>query len=275
MTKTYAFVNQKGGVGKTTTTISLAACFASLGQRVLMVDLDPQANATSCLGVDKRTVRNGTYELLIGSCTPVAAILRNEQLGLSLIPSTPDLTGAEVELIGEDGREHRLRNALHEILSSYDYILIDSPPSLGILTLNALVAAESGAVIPVQCEYLALEGLTQLMTTIQLVRRSLNPTLQVRGLLMTMFDGRANLARQVRDEVQKHFAGQVFAVIVPRNVRLSEAPSYGLPILAYAPQSPGAQAYQAFAQELLSGDSQISNPQSPLSSQGAEPQAAL
>ena len=254
MTKVYAFVNQKGGVGKTTTTISLAACFADMGQRVLMVDLDPQANATSCLGVDKRGVRNGTYELLIGSCTPVAAILQNEQLGLSLIPSTQNLTGAEVELIEEDGREFKLRNALREILPSYDYILVDSPPSLGILTLNALVAADGGAIIPVQCEYLALEGLSQLIQTIGRVRASFHPQLEIRGVVMTMFDGRTNLGNQVIDEVRRHFPGKVFTSVIPRSIRLAEAPSHGIPISIYAPASIGAIAYQELAEEILKSD---------------------
>jgi chromosome partitioning protein len=254
VTKVYAFVNQKGGVGKTTTTISLAACFARLGQRVLMVDLDPQANATSCLGVDKRHVQRGAYEVLIGSCTPVAAILKNEQLDLSLLPSTPNLTGAEVELIGEDGREFKLRNALQDVLSSYDYILVDSPPSLGILTLNALVAANSGAIIPVQCEYLALEGLSQLTQTIHRVRASFNPRLEIRGVVMTMFDGRTNLGNQVIEEVRSHFPGKVLSSVIPRSIRLAEAPSHGIPISVYAPSSIGAIAYQELAQEILRSD---------------------
>jgi len=254
VTRVYAFVNQKGGVGKTTTTISLAACFADMGQRVLMVDLDPQANATSCLGVDKREVHRGTYEVLIGSCTPVAAILRNEQLGLSLLPSSPNLTGAEVELIDEDGREFRLRNALQEILPAYDYILVDSPPSLGILTLNALVAAESGAIIPVQCEYLALEGLSQLTQTVGRVHASFNPKLEIRGVVMTMFDGRANLSSQVIEEVRRHFPGKMFSSVIPRSIRLAEAPSHGIPISTYAPSSMGAIAYRELAEEILRSD---------------------
>jgi chromosome partitioning protein len=254
VTKVYAFVNQKGGVGKTTTTISLAYCFAKGGKRVLMIDLDPQANATSCLGVDKRTVRNGTYEVLIGSCPPAAAILKNEQLGLTLIPSSPNLTGAEVELISEERREVRLRDALGEILPAYDYILIDSPPSLGILTLNALVAAADGAVIPVQCEYLALEGLSQLMQTISRVRSSFHPRLEIRGVVMTMFDGRTNLGNQVIEEVRSHFPGKVFATVIPRSIRLAEAPSYGIPISVYAPSSVGALAYQELADEILKAD---------------------
>ncbi|MBN2084195.1 MAG: ParA family protein [Anaerolineales bacterium] len=254
MTKIYAFVNQKGGVGKTTTTISLASCFARMGQRVLMVDLDPQANATSCLGVDKRRVQSGTYEVLIGSCPPLASILKNEQLGLSLIPSTQDLTGAEVELISEERREVRLRDALREIHAEYDYILIDSPPSLGILTLNALVAAADGAVIPVQCEYLALEGLSQLTQTIGRVRASFHPRLEIRGVVMTMFDGRTNLGNQVIDEVRRHFPGKVFASVIPRSIRLAEAPSHGIPISIYAPSSIGALAYQELAEEILKSD---------------------
>jgi len=275
MSRIYALANQKGGVGKTTTTVNLAAYLAKLGQRVLVVDVDPQANATASLGVDKNRQQDGSvYDAFVGDVPLQEMIQPTQQANLELAASSPQLAGAEIELVAMRGRETKLRAALRPVRDRYDYIFVDCPPSLGLLTVNALAAAH-GVIIPVQCEYLALEGLTQLMTTIQLVRRSLNPTLQVRGLLMTMFDGRANLARQVRDEVQKHFSGQVFAVIVPRNVRLSEAPSYGLPILAYAPQSLGAQAYQAFAQELLSGDSLISNPQSPLSSQGAEPQAVL
>jgi chromosome partitioning protein len=254
MTRVYAFVNQKGGVGKTTTTISLAANFAQMGQRVLMVDLDPQANATSCLGIDKREVRRGAYEVLIGSSTPVAAILQNEQLGLSLLPSSPNLTGAEVELIGEEGREFKFRSALKEILPSFDYVLVDSPPSLGILTLNALVAADDGAIIPVQCEYLALEGLSQLTQTIGRVRSAFNPRLELRGVVMTMFDGRANLSGQVVEEVRSHFPGKVFASVIPRSIRLAEAPSHGIPISVYAPSSMGAIAYRELAEEILRSD---------------------
>ncbi|MBN1438881.1 MAG: ParA family protein [Anaerolineales bacterium] len=254
MSRVYAFVNQKGGVGKTTTTISLAHCFARMDQRVLMVDLDPQANATSCLGIDKRRIQRGTYEVLIGACPPAAAILRNEQLGLSLIPSSQNLTGAEVELIGEEGREFRLRNALQEILPDYDYLLVDSPPSLGILTLNALVAAEDGAVIPVQCEYLALEGLSQLTQTIGRIRASFQPRLEIRGVVMTMYDGRTNLGNQVIEEVRSHFPGKVFASVIPRSIRLAEAPSHGIPISVYAPSSIGALAYQELAEEILKSD---------------------
>jgi chromosome partitioning protein len=264
MSRIYALANQKGGVGKTTTAVNLAAYLAALSQRVLVVDVDPQANATASLGVDKNRLNGSTYDAFIGDVPMSELIQPTKQANLELAAASPQLAGAEIELVEMRGRETKLRAALRPIRDRYDYIFVDCPPSLGLLTVNALAAAH-GVIIPVQCEYLALEGLTQLMTTIQLVRRSLNPTLQVRGLLMTMFDGRANLARQVKEEVQKHFVGQVFAAIVPRNVRLSEAPSYGMPILAYAPGSPGGQAYQALAQELLSRDQQISNTKSQIS----------
>ena len=253
MSRIYALTNQKGGVGKTTTAVSLAACLAALGQHVLIVDVDPQANATSSLGVDKNHLTASVYDAFINDM-PLTDILQpTSQANLELAASSPQLAGAEIELVAMRGRETRLRAALRLVRDRYDYIIVDCPPSLGLLTVNGLAAAH-GVVIPVQCEYLALEGLTQLMTTIQLVRRSLNPTLQVRGLLLTMYDGRANLARQVREQVQQHFGNQVFGIVVPRNVRLSEAPSYGQPIIAYAPTSPGGLAYQALAQELLSGD---------------------
>ena len=256
MSRIYALANQKGGVGKTTTAVSLAAYLAAAGQRVLLVDVDPQANATASLGVDKNKLSGSIYDTLIDDVPMIEIVQSTTHANLELAASSPQLAGAEIELVEARGRETRLRAALRPLRDRYDYILIDCPPSLGLLTVNALAAAH-GVIVPVQCEYLALEGLTQLMTTIQLVRRSLNPTLQLRGLIMTMFDGRANLARQVKEEVEKHFAGQVFSVPVPRNVRLSEAPSYGKPILAYAPSSPGAAAYQALAKELLTGDSQI------------------
>jgi len=253
MSRIYALTNQKGGVGKTTTAVSLAACLAALGQHVLIVDVDPQANATASLGVDKNHLTTSVYDAFINDM-PLTDILQpTSQANLELAASSPQLAGAEIELVDMRGRETRLRAALRPVRDRYDYIIVDCPPSLGLLTVNGLAAAH-GVVIPVQCEYLALEGLTQLMTTIQLVRRSLNPTLQVRGLLLTMYDGRANLARQVREQVQQHFGNQVFGIVVPRNVRLSEAPSYGQPIIAYAPTSPGGLAYQALAQELLNGD---------------------
>ncbi|GAB4461004.1 MAG: AAA family ATPase [Anaerolineales bacterium] len=254
MTRTYTLVNQKGGVGKTTTAINLAAYLAQLGQRVLVVDLDPQANATSSLGVDKRTVQTGTYEALINGEVPPASILFNERLRLSLLPSSPSLAGAEIELVDELGREFRLKTALETVDGKYDYILIDCPPSLGLLTVNGLVAAKNGVLVPVQCEYLALEGLGQLTQTIGRVQSLLFPDLKVRGVILTMYDARTNLAHDVVKEVSNHFPGLVFKSVVPRSIRLAEAPSYGLPISAYAPTSVGAAAYEALAKELLKGD---------------------
>ena len=254
MTKIYTFVNQKGGVGKTTTAINLGAYLAILGQRVLIVDLDPQANASSSLGVDKNTVEGSTYEALLDSGSPVSSILRNERLNMSVLPSSPSLAGAEVELVNELARETRLKQALEELNGAYDYILIDCPPSLGLLTINGLVAARDGVIIPVQCEYLALEGLGQLTQTIERVRHALFPNLKVRGVVLTMFDSRANLASDVVKEVNKHFPKQAFKSVIPRSIRLAEAPSYGLPISAFAPHSSGAQAYEALAKELLKGD---------------------
>src|SRR5574338_1239645 len=254
MTRIYTLVNQKGGVGKTTTAINLGAYLARLGQRVLVVDLDPQANATSSVGVDKRAVQGSTYDALLSAEIPAASILYNERLKLWLLPSAPALAGAEVELVGELGREFRLRRALESLDEKYDYILIDCPPSLGILTVNGLVAARDGVLVPVQCEYLALEGLGQLTQTIQRVQSALFPGLRVRGVVLTMFDPRTNLSTDVVQEVKNHFPGQVFESIVPRSIRLAEAPSYGLPISAYSPGSVGARSYEALAKELLKGD---------------------
>jgi chromosome partitioning protein len=253
MAHIYALVNQKGGVGKTTTAINLGAYLAHLGQRVLIVDLDPQANATSCLGVDKNAITSGTYEALSGG-NAASAILMNERLKLALLPSSPAMAGAEVELVDEEDREQRLKRAIQPLANRYDYILIDCPPSLGLLTLNGLVAAKDGVLVPVQCEYLALEGLGLLTQTIQRVRQSLFQGLKVRGVILTMFDPRTKLSSDVVTEVHRHFPSQVFKSIVPRSVRLAEAPSYGLPILAYAPSSNGAEAYEGLARELLRGD---------------------
>jgi chromosome partitioning protein len=254
LTRIYTLMNQKGGVGKTTTTINMGAYLAKFGQRVLVVDLDPQANATSCLGVDKDTVQGGTYEALLGDTQTASYILLNERLKLSLLPSSPSLAGAEVELVDELARETRLKKALVPFTDRYDYILIDCPPSLGLLTVNGLVAAQDGVIVPVQCEYLALEGLGQLTQTIERVRSALFPELKVRGVALTMFDNRTNLSTDVVTEVNRHFPNLVFKSIVPRSVRLAEAPSYGLPISEYAPGSVGAQAYEALAKELLKGD---------------------
>jgi chromosome partitioning protein len=222
---------------------------------VLIVDADPQSNATSSLGLDKYQVETSIYDVLIETVPLSRVILRSPELGIFLVPSTPSLAGAEVELVGMLAREFRLREALNPISTNYDYVLIDCPPSLGLLTINALTAADDGVIIPIQCEYLALEGLTQLYQTIELVRARLNPKLLVRGLLLTMFDGRTNLAQQVVDEVRHHFRDQTFRSVIPRSVRLSEAPSHGQPISAYAPRSAGAIAYAALAQELLESDS--------------------
>ena len=254
MTKIYTLVNQKGGVGKTTSTINLAAYLARLGRHVLVVDLDPQANATSCLGVDKLGVQGGTYEALLGEANIFPYVLLNERLQLSLLPSSPSLAGAEVELVDELARESRLRKAVLSIADRYDYVLIDCPPSLGLLTVNGLMAAVDGVIVPVQCEYLALEGLGQLTQTIERVRSALFPDLVVRGVVLTMFDSRTNLSTDVVAEVNRHFPNQVFKSVIPRSVRLAEAPSYGLPISEYAPTSVGAQAYEALAKELLKSD---------------------
>ncbi len=254
MTQVYALANQKGGVGKTTTTINLGAYLAEAEQRVLLIDMDPQANATSSLGLDKYQLEFSVYDALIDELPLTKAILRSPELGLFMAPSTPALAGAEVELVNLLAREYRLAEALKPVVERYDYVLIDCPPSLGLLTINALVAAFSGVLIPIQCEYLALEGLTQLQQTIELVRSRLNRGLMVRGILMTMFDGRTNLSQQVVEQVRQHFGAQVFDSLIPRSVRLSEAPSYGQPISVYAPRSAGALAYQALAAELIAGD---------------------
>ncbi len=254
MAKIYTILNQKGGVGKTTTAINLGAYLAQFGQRVLLIDIDPQANATSCLGIDKRLVRNGTYQALMDNRAAGDAILHNERLKLSLLPSSPDLTGAEVELIDVTGRESRLKEVLESVQGQYDYILVDCPPSLSLLTLNGMVAARDGLIIPVQCEYLALEGVSQLLQTIERIRTAFYPQLKIRGVLLTMYDPRTNLSKDVEDEIRKHFPQITFQAVIPRSVRLAEAPSYGLPIHAYQPSSPGAAAYEALAREILAGD---------------------
>ncbi len=254
MARIYTLVNQKGGVGKTTTAINLGAFLAKHGQRVLIVDIDPQANATSCLGIDKHEVEKSSYQALLGDDAPESLVLKNERLNLSLLPSSPALAGAEVELVNELGRETRLKKALSKLEGDYDYILLDCPPSLGLLTINGLMAAQDGVIIPVQCEYLALEGLGQLTQTIQQVRSALFPDLRVSGVVLTMFDSRTNLSNDVVAEVNNHFPELVFDAIIPRSVRLAEAPSYGLPISEYAPNSVGAKAYNALAKEILARD---------------------
>lgn len=252
--KVYAIVNQKGGVGKTTSVINLGAYLASAGKKVLLIDLDPQANATSSLGVDKQTVEKGSYEVILGLVPSSGALLGNPTLGLTILPSSPALAGAEIELVDEDQRESKLKLAIEPLLDKYEYILIDCPPSLSLLTINALLAAKDGVIIPVQCEYLALEGVGQLSLTLNKIR-GINPSMRIRGVVMTMFDNRTNLSTEVVNEVKKHFPDQVFEVVIPRSVRLAEAPSFGLPINVYAPTSTGAKAYAELARELLAGDS--------------------
>lgn len=254
MTRIYAIANQKGGVGKTTSVINLSGFLAGNGRRLLLVDMDPQANATSGLGYDKYKVAKSTYDLLLEEAGLDEVLIRHEEYRIDLLPSNPSLAGAEVELVNAIGREYRLQSALAAIDGRYDYVLIDCPPSLSLLTVNALTAARDGVIIPVQCEYFPLEGLSQLTQTIELVKKYLNPQLTIRGLIMTMYDSRTNLSRQVVEEVRNYFPGKVFRTIVPRNVRLSEAPSYGQPINVYAPNSPGGIAYKVLVAELLRGD---------------------
>ena len=248
MARIIAVVNQKGGVGKTTTAVNLTAALAASGRRVLLCDFDPQANATSGLGVDKRQVRQSVYDMLINGATPERCVVRT-QFG-DLIPSGAGLAGASVELTGMEKREYQLKSALQKLRYAYDDILIDCPPSLELLTLNALCAAD-GILIPVQCEYYALEGLSDLMSTLRAIKRRLNPNLEIFGVLLTMFDGRTNFSNQVAQEVRRHFPGKVFAAVIPRNVRLAEAPSHGLPVIAYDRTSRGAAAYLAVAEEYI------------------------
>ena len=247
MAKTIAVVNQKGGVGKTTTCVNLAAALAESGKRVLLCDFDPQANSTSGMGVDKSGAR-GVYEVMIGSASPAGAVVRTKYG--DVLPSSSALAGAGIELIGMEKREFLLKRALSSLASQYDFVFIDCPPSLELLTLNALCAADT-ILVPVQGEYFALEGLSDLMNTVRIVRRSLNPKLELEGVLLTMYDGRTNLAIQVAEEVKRYFPGKVYATVIPRNVRLSEAPSHGKPITAYDRTCRGAAAYLALAVEFL------------------------
>ena len=246
MGKIFAIVNQKGGVGKTTTAVNLAAALHSLGLRTLVCDFDPQANATSGLGIDKRQVGKSVYDMIIDGVDPREVIVHTDFS--DVMPSCGDLAGAAVELISIPDREKVLKKALNEVRADYDCIFIDCPPSLELLTLNALVAADS-IVVPVQCEYYALEGLADLMTTLRAVKRKLNPTLDLYGVILTMFDGRTNFSNQVAQEVRRHFPGKVFANVIPRNVRLAEAPSHGLPVMNYDRSSRGARSYKALAEE--------------------------
>jgi chromosome partitioning protein len=247
-----AVANQKGGVGKTTTVVNLGAYLAEAGQRVLVVDADAQGNATTGLGLSREDGESSIYDVLVGGVSAVEAVRPTQVEGLHIVPSTVDLAGAEIELVGQERREFRLQEALAPLVGRYDFILIDTPPSLGLLTINALVAAD-GVIVPIQCEYYALEGLTQLMRTVRLVQENLNPRLEITGVLLTMFDGRTNLSIQVADEVKRHFPGRVFRAVIPRNVRLSEAPSHGRPISRYDPRSRGAELYRELAEEVMEG----------------------
>lgn len=248
MAKTIAIVNQKGGVGKTTTCVNLASALKTLGSRVLVCDFDPQANSTSGFGVDKTAASPNVYDVLINGADPTRAVVRT--VYGDVLPSHKTLAGASIEMIGMEDREYRLKTALDALAPNYDFIFIDCPPSLELLTLNALCAAHT-VLVPVQCEYYALEGLSDLMSTIRIVKRSLNQKLILEGVVLTMFDGRTNLSMQVAEEVKRHFPGQVYATVIPRNVRLSEAPSHGKPVSAYDPLSRGAEAYEALAQEVM------------------------
>lgn len=249
MGKVIAVTNQKGGVGKTTTSINLSACLAERGLNVLLVDIDPQGNATSGLGQDVER-ETSVYDVLAGLCAPDAAIVKTEVEHLSIMPTGIELAGAEIELVEEEDRELLLMRALAEMVDRYDYILIDCPPSLGLLTINALTAADT-VLIPIQCEYYALEGVGRLAKTIRMMRKKLNPALEIEGILLTMYDSRTNLCGQVAQEVRRHFPDKVFETTIPRNIRLSEAPSYGQPIHIYDPRCAGAQAYRSLAEELL------------------------
>lgn len=251
MGKSYAIFNQKGGVGKTTTNINLGACLARKGKRVLLVDIDPQGNTTSGLGLVKRELRDTLYEALTMEEYDVhKTVYHTETKNLDIIPASVDLSGAEVELIQIFGREILLRNVLAQVKDEYDFIFIDCPPSLGLLTVNALVAAD-GVIIPIQCEFYALEGVSQLMKTVELVRREMNRNLQITGVILSMFDGRTNLGLQVVQEVKRFFGNKVFKTVIPKNVRLAEAPSYGLSIVDYDPSSKGAKAYKKLADEFV------------------------
>lgn len=247
MGKIIAVVNQKGGVGKTTTAVNLTAALHDLGLNVLLCDFDPQANASSGLGVDKRKIKHSIYDVVINGVKADQAIVKTKYG--DILPSHADLAGAGVELINTDHRERQLAHALQEIKDNYDLIFIDCPPSLELLTLNALCAAE-GILVPVQCEYYALEGLSDLMATLRMVKRKMNPRLEIFGVALTMFDGRTNFSTQVAQEVRRHFPGKVFAAVVPRNIRLAEAPSHGLPVTAYDRSSRGSLAYKAMAEEI-------------------------
>lgn len=257
MGKAIAIFNQKGGVGKTTTNINLAACLAMKGKKILILDIDPQGNTTSGVGISKKNLEITTHEILIeDNYDPEDAILSTGVENLDIIPASVQLAGAEVELIELAGREKRLKRAIDVLKPKYDYIFIDCPPSLGILTINSLTAVDS-VLIPIQCEFYALEGVSQLMSTIDIVQRNMNPYLEIQGVILSMFDGRTNLSMQVVEEVKKYFKEKVYTTVIPRNVRLAEAPSHGMPVIQYDPKSSGAIAYMEFAEEFLSDEEEV------------------
>ncbi len=250
MAKIIAVANQKGGVGKTTTSVNLAAVLGEMGKKTLLVDMDAQGNATTGLGIEKKKLEKSTYNVIIGEVDITEAIISEKFEKLSVCPAGMDLAGAEIELISMDDREFSLKNQLSKIRNDYDFIIIDCPPSLGLITLNCLTAADS-VLIPLQCEYYALEGVSQLIATIKMIKKSLNPGIEIEGVLLTMLDSRTNLGLQVVDEVKKFFPGKVYKTIIPRNVRLSEAPSFGLPITQYDKHSRGAESYTALGAEVV------------------------
>jgi len=253
MTKVLAITNQKGGVGKTTTAVNLCTSIALCKSKTLLIDIDPQGNASTGIGLDKIKVKRCIYDVLINQAPVKEIILPTQVKNLDILPSTIQLAGAEIELVNYISRENKLKNAIKPIINDYNYIIIDCPPSLGLLTLNSLTAADA-VIIPIQCEYYALEGIGQLLNTINLVRENLNSSLEIEGILLTMYDNRTNLSRDVAKEVQKYFTGKIFKAVVPRNVRVSEAPSYGKPVVLYDAKSKGAIAYKKLAREVISND---------------------